>query len=371
MKKTERIQAIDILRGLTVAGMILVNQPGSWKYKYAQLKHAAWDGCTLTDLIFPFFLFIIGASMWFSFQKTKELPYPDRFIKILRRSVVIFLLGLTLNIASQYMSLGEVVWAKLRITGVLQRIAICYLIGAVLCVFFQPKTLMWISGGILLAYWGLSWGFGGADPFTPESGIVGKIDRALLGANHLRSGYPVDSSSFFASIPATVHLLWGYLCGRLIAQTPDRIVLVKKIGLIGLVAMTVALLWNLILPFNKSLWSSSYVLYTNGIALVFLGLMIWLVDVKKKKKWASPFLDFGLNPLAIYFLSEFMGGLLSKVIKVSVNGEMMSFRNWAFGEVLSPVLGGYNASLVYALLVVLFWWGVAYLMNKNRIYIKI
>ena len=243
--------------------MIMVNQPGSWSYKYSQMRHAQWNGCTLTDMVFPFFLFIVGVACWFAFQKYGQTLSADLISKIIRRSVLIFLLGLALNFCKQWISSGELNISMLRITGVLQRIAFCYGIGAILCLALKPRWLLISSLGILVVYWIVLFMAGGSQPYAAENTIVGKIDILLLGANHLRQGYPVDSSGLIASIPAIVNVIWGYLIGMFIYKVNERKKLILIIFFIGVTAILVGQLWNLVFPINKTLWTSSYVFYTS------------------------------------------------------------------------------------------------------------
>lgn len=371
MKKPERIIALDAFRGITIAAMVMVNQPGSWSYKYHQMSHCKWDGCTMTDLIFPFFLFIVGVAMWFSFQKFGQNLSKDLTLKILKRTLLIFLVGIFLNLSFQLLGKGAINLSTLRITGVMQRIAISYGLGAILCLVLKPKQLLIASVGILLAYWGVLWGFGGAEPYTPESTIVGKIDIALLGKNHLRQGYPVDASGFFGSIPAVVNVIWGYLLGRMISLNHNRKELVLNMFLIGIPAVLLAQVWNYSFPINKTLWSSSYVLYSTGWALITLAFFIWVIDIKLKRNWISPLLVFGVNPLFAYVFASLWGSIMSNLIKFPVNGEIVSLKSFLFNDVFAPIVGNMNGSLLYSVFIMVFYWAVLWVLNKKKIYIKL
>lgn len=371
MKKTERLITLDVFRGITVALMIMVNQPGSWSYKYDQMRHAQWNGCTLTDMVFPFFLFIVGIACWFAFQKYGQTLSADLISKIIRRTVLIFLLGLALNFCKQWISSGELNLSMLRITGVLQRIAFCYGIGAILCLALKPRGLLISSLGILIVYWIVLWMAGGSQPYSAEHTIVGKIDVLLLGENHLRQGYPVDSSGLFASIPGIVNVIWGYLMGMMIYKVNDRKKLILKMFLIGVPAVLVAQVWNLVFPINKTLWTSSYVLYTSGWALVVLALLIWIIDVHKKSKYFSPFMVFGVNPLFAYIFAELWASVMSGLIKFHFEGSLVSLKSWIFGEIFAPLFGNMNGSLFYSIFIMFFYWSILWLMDQYRIYIKI
>jgi predicted acyltransferase len=371
MKKTERLITLDVFRGITVALMIMVNQPGSWSYKYDQMRHAQWNGCTLTDMVFPFFLFIVGIACWFAFQKYGQTLSADLISKIIRRTALIFLLGLALNFCKQWISSGELNLSMLRITGVLQRIAFCYGIGAILCLALKPRGLLISSLGILIVYWIVLWMAGGSQPYSAEHTIVGKIDLLLLGENHLRQGYPVDSSGLFASIPGIVNVIWGYLMGMMIYKVNDRKKLILKMFLIGVPAVLVAQVWNLVFPINKTLWTSSYVLYTSGWALVVLALLIWIIDVHKKSKYFSPFMVFGVNPLFAYIFAELWTSVMSGLIKFHFEGSLVSLKSWIFGEIFAPLFGNMNGSLFYSIFIMFFYWSILWLMDQYRIYIKI
>ena len=371
MKKTERLITLDIFRGIIVALMIMVNQPGSWSYKYDQMSHAQWDGCTLTDMIFPFFLFIVGIACWFSFQKHQQKLSVDSIIKIIRRTVLIFLLGLMLNFFKQWIVSGEINLSTLRITGVLQRISFCFGIGAILCLSLKPRGLLFTSVGILIVYWIILWMAGGAQPYTAENTIVGKIDILLLGSNHLRQGYPVDSSGLIASIPAIVNVIWGYLIGMFIYKVTERKKQILIMFLIGVTAILVGQVWNLVFPINKTLWTSSYVFYTSGWAIIGLAFLIWIIDIHKKSKYFRPFLVFGVNPLFAYVFAELWASIISSLIKFQYEGSMFSLKSWVFSEIFAPLFGNMNGSLTYSIFVMFFYWSILWLMDKYKIYIKI
>lgn len=371
MNKPERLLSLDVFRGLTIAAMILVNQPGSWSYKYDQMRHAAWNGCTITDLIFPFFLIIVGVAMWYAFQKAGQKLSGPLTKKILRRTLLIFLIGLALNFFKQWMKTGGIDLSMLRISGVLQRIALCYGIGSFLCLSLKPKHLFITSVGILAGYWLVLWCFGGSDPYTAENTVVGKIDIALLGANHLRPGYPVDAAGLFGSIPAIVHVLWGYLLGRMVYKANNRKELVLNLFLLGFPAILLARIWGYAFPINKTLWTGSYVLLTTGWALIVLAFLIWIIDIKQKKRWTVPLMAFGVNPLFAYVFSELWASLISTVIKVPRGGELISLRSGLCEGVCVPIAGNLNGSLLYSLLIMVFYWTILWVLYKKKIFIRI
>lgn len=371
MAKQERVLALDAFRGITIAAMIMVNQPGSWSFKYEQMAHSKWNGCTLTDLIFPFFLIIVGIAMWFAFQKYPKTLSTAPIKKIVRRTVLIFLIGLGLNIAKQIIATHEFNFYTLRITGVLQRIAICYGIGALICSTLKPKQIIITSIGILVGYWIILFGFGNGAPYAAETTIVGKIDAFLIGKNHLRQGYPVDASGLFSSIPAIVHILWGYLLGCMISNNNDKNKLILNMFLLGIPAVLLAQLWNYSFPINKALWSSSYVLYTTGWAFITLAFFIWIIDVNKKKGWISPLIVFGVNPLFAYVFAELWASMASHLIKLPQNGKMVSLKSWLFNDVFAPLAGNLNGSLLYSIFIMFFYWSILWVLYKKKIFIKI
>ncbi|MBN2610145.1 MAG: DUF5009 domain-containing protein [Bacteroidales bacterium] len=371
MKKTERIIALDAFRGITIAAMIMVNQPGSWSYRYSQMKHCDWNGCTMTDLIFPFFLFIVGVAMWFSFQKYGQKLTKSLTLKILRRTVILFMIGLFLNLSFQFIETRGISLSTLRITGVFQRIALCFGIGAILCVTLKPKHLFILTMGILIGYWALLWGFGGSDPYSPESTIVGKIDIELLGKNHLRKGYPVDASGLFGTIPAVVNVIWGYLTGRMISLNNDRNKLILNMFLLGIPAVFLAWIWNYSFPINKTLWTSSFVLFSVGSALIVLAFLIWIIDIKRKSKWASPFIVFGVNPLFAYVFAELWSSIISNLIKIRVKGDMVTLKSWLYNDIFVPFAGNLNGSLLYSIFIMIFYWLILWVLNRKKIFIKI
>ena len=301
MRKIERFLALDVFRGMTVAFMILVNTPGSWSHIYPPLRHAAWHGCTPTDLVFPFFLFVVGASMFFSFSKYQNKLNKETLLKIGKRTLLIFVIGLFINSFPQWTT----DYSQLRIMGVLQRIALAYGLAALLVLSFSRKGVALVSVVVLFLYWGLLYFLGGADPYSLEGNITSTADAAVLGQQHLYSGFgiPFDPEGLFSTIPAVITVVLGYFAGMLISVT-ERNRVPLKLAAFGAILTLLGWLWGFILPINKLLWTSSYVLYTGGIAALLFALLIYIIDLKKYKKWTSFFIVFGMNPLFIYALSE-------------------------------------------------------------------
>ncbi|MDF1546889.1 MAG: DUF5009 domain-containing protein [Bacteroidales bacterium] len=316
MEKTQRYLALDVLRGITISGMILVNTPGSWSYVYAPLRHSQWHGCTPTDLVFPFFLFVMGVSMFFSFKKYGNSVNKHSLFKIIKRTALIFAIGLFLNSFPQW----KMDVSTLRILGVLQRIALAYGISALLILTLRMRVLQFTGAFILLSYWAVLYFFGN---YSIEGNFTIAVDTAILGSNHMYHGFGIafDPEGLLSTIPSIVTVLIGYITGWIIGQT-ERKSLPAKLLILSVILVVSGWLWGLVFPINKPLWTSSYVLYTAGWALLLLTVLIWLIDIKNFKKWTGFFVIFGMNPLFIYALSI----LWVKFLIYVVNFNRLCFR---------------------------------------------
>ena len=364
----KRLLALDVMRGLTIALMIMVNTPGSWSYVYPPLLHSKWDGCTPTDLVFPFFLFIVGVSMWFSFKKFDNGITKKSLFKVLKRFSIMFILGVFLN-GFPYFDTEQ-----LRYFGVLQRIAIAYLFGALLCMQFNFKQLLFIFGGILVGYWGLLYFSITEGPYELSTNIVRKIDLLLFGENHLYNGFgiPFDPEGLLSAIPSVATLLMGYFTGRIIEFSEGTLEAIKKLVVLGSISTFIGWFWGFIFPINKALWSSTYVLYTGGLAMVFLALLLWTIDVKGFKKWATPFIHFGTNPLFIYMFSGVYVSAIIYLVKIPVSsGEILSGYEYLFSQLCVPIAGNMNGSLLFAIVHIIFFWLITYMLYKKKIFVKI
>ncbi|MDO9549105.1 MAG: hypothetical protein Q7J65_09105 [Candidatus Marinimicrobia bacterium] len=370
--KSKRLIALDVFRGATIALMITVNNPGSWSHIYAPLKHAKWFGCTPTDLVFPFFLFIVGVAMWISFNKFDHKLSSEAGKKILRRTILIFIIGLGLNILRPVDSFAEI-FTKLRIVGVLQRIALCYGIGSVLVLTLDKKRVAWVAGGMLAFYWLLLAATGG---YAIEGTLARRFDLWILGSNHVYNGYgmPFDPEGFLSTIPAIVTVILGYFTGSMITVEPDRKVLVKKMVSRGLVFTIGGLFWGLFFPIGKPIWTSSYVLYTGGLAMIVLGIAILFIDVLSYKNWTKPFVVFGANPLFIFVFSGLIAKMLVYVFRwKDAAGNMMTLQAWLYDQVFVPLAGGslINGSLLFALTLIVIYWLICDMLYRKKIFIKI
>ncbi len=371
MNTTQRYYSLDVFRGMTIALMILVNNPGTWSHVYAPLRHAKWHGCTPTDLVFPFFLFIVGVAMRFSFAKFDFKPSHEVYSKIIWRTMTIFVFGLLLN-AFPFIR-QDWNWENFRIMGVLQRIGLAYGIGALLVIRFSFTNLWKLISLTLIAYWLLLWGFGGTDPYGLETNLIRKIDMVILGANHLwrGTGIAFDPEGLLSTIPSVITVLLGYMVGVMI-QTSDvnQKDNLKKMFIAGAIQIILGLLWSIFMPINKQLWTSSYVLYTAGIATVILAILIWLIDIKGFKSVFHPFIIYGTNSLFIFVGSGLWTKTILKV-KFLLNGETVSGYSYLYKTIFQPFAGDINGSLLFALTHVFVWWVILLWLYRQKIFIKI
>lgn len=362
-----RILAIDVFRGLTIALMLIVNNPGSWSYIYPPLKHAAWHGCTPTDLVFPFFLFIVGVSMSISFKKYQHADRKQWFFKILQRTCIIFLIGLLLNWFPFYHKSFE----NLRLFGILQRIALAFGLAGLCLIFIRKKMQILLSSGIiLLAYAACLTLFAINEPFSLEGNLPRQIDLLLLGKNHLYKGFgiPFDPEGLFSTLPGVAHVLLGYLAGLILTDKKQQ--LQKRIQILilwGTVGVFLGLILNPFIPINKPLWTSSYVLFTCGIAAVVLAALSWILDIKKWTKWSYPFKVFGLNPLFSFVLSILFVKIYIYFLKTA-NSNLYS---WLYQNVFSHIGHAELGSLIQALCFTGFVWIFAWLLFRKNKVIKI
>ncbi|WP_439181756.1 acyltransferase family protein [Carboxylicivirga taeanensis] len=372
MTPTKRYLALDVLRGITIAGMILVNTPGSWAHIYAPLKHAAWHGCTPTDLVFPFFLFVMGVSMFFSFAKYGDGLNRTSLLKIAKRSLLIFAIGLFLNSFPQW----QTDFSTLRIMGVLQRIAVVYAIGAVLILSLSRVRLIIVGVVLLMGHWAALYFFGGEAPYSLEGNATIPFDRFLLGEAHLYRGFgiPFDPEGLFSSLSAVVTVLIGYGAGVMVKQV-DKQKLPLYLLAVGSGLVVVGWLCSFILPLNKPLWTSSYVIYTGGLAMLLLSLLVWLVDIKGYKRWTSFFVVFGMNPLFIFAFSGLWAKVLARLITIRIDtdggAQVLNGYTALYQQVFVPLSGPLNGSLLFALTHIVFFWFIGWLLYRNRVFIKV
>jgi predicted acyltransferase len=368
-KGSSRLDSLDIFRGMTIAFMIIVNTPGSWKYVYAPLKHAEWHGCTPTDLVFPFFLFIVGVSTWFSLKKYGNEINSSSVFRILRRMLAIFAVGLFLTIFPYF----NRDYSTLRIMGVLQRIALAYGIGAIICLSVRKEYIWVVTVFLLLLYWALLAFFGGADPYSLNDNFALKADLAILGKNHMYKGFgiPFEPEGLLSTIPSICTVIIGYITGEMISKGAASGKTVIKLLIIGAGAAGLGYLWGTVFPVNKALWTSSYVLYSAGLAMIILSLIYLIADVLKFKMWGTFFIIFGTNALFTFAMAAIWTKMMLYVIKIQSGGEKITLYNWFYEKVCVPVAGNLNGSLMFAIIQVLLLWCFALLLYRRKIMIRL
>lgn len=366
---TQRYLALDVLRGMTIVMMITVNNPGSWGHIYAPLQHSHWHGCTPTDLVFPFFLFVVGVSMFFSFSKYGNTLNRKSLLRLGKRTLLIFAIGLFLN----SFPLWSRDFSRLRIMGVLQRIALAYCFASLIVLSVQKKYLPYIGGGILLLYWGIIYYFANGSPYSLEGNATIPFDMVILGENHLYEGFgiPFDPEGVLSTLPAIVTAVLGYLAGSLIRQT-DKHKVPQTLAIWGIAGILGGLIWGQFFPINKPLWSSSYVLYAAGFASLVLGVLVWIIDLKGHDKWTSFFVVFGKNPLFIFAFSGLWAITLIRLIHLpGPNGKLLNGYTWLYQEVFVPVAGELNGSFLFSLVHVFVFWLIGYVLYQKNIFIKV
>ena len=363
--KSARLMSLDVFRGMTVVFMIIVNTPGTWSHVYAPLRHAAWHGCTPTDLVFPSFLFISGVAMWYSLRKYNFEFSAGSLFRILRRVALIFAVGLFLTIFPRFVRDYD----TLRIMGVLQRIALAWGLGAVL-VLLVKKNYVWIATAVLLfGYWALMYFLGGSDPYSLEGNFARTVDLAVLGENHLYKGFgiPFDPEGLLSTLPATATVLIGFMVGNLISKMGTSWKTVGWLAVAGALLIGGGLLWGEFFPINKPIWTSSYVLYAGGIAMVILALLFMIVDIWNLRGWTGFFNTFGTNALFTYVLA----GILTKTLLTIKIGEV-SLYNWIFTHVCSPLFKEQKlASLLFPIMLVMVIWAIGYILYRKKIVIRL
>jgi predicted acyltransferase len=366
--KSKRLSSLDAFRGITIAGMILVNNPGSWKHVYAPLNHAEWHGWTPTDLVFPFFLFIVGVSISLSFSKRLDqgIEKNELYLKIMKRTFILFGLGILLALFPHFN------FITIRIPGVLQRIALCYLFSSILFLKTGIKGRCMASFSFLAVYWLVMKlvpvpGYG-PGILTYEGNLCAYIDSHLLGGHLYKPGF--DPEGILSTLPAIATTLLGTLTGDWLRSS--KTVLHKTIGILsgGLVFILSGLLLHPLFPINKQLWTSTFVLFTAGVALLFLGFCYCMIEGMKIKKWATPFLVLGSNAIAAYVGSSLMAKLIS-VIKVSASGEVLPLKTYIYSHWLASWAGHLNGSLLYPLFLIILWVGIMLPLYRKKIIIKI
>jgi predicted acyltransferase len=398
----KRFYSLDVFRGATVALMILVNNPGSWSHIYGPLKHAPWHGCTPTDLVFPFFLFAVGNAMAFVMPKLEQAGDGVFWKKVIKRTLLIFLIGLLLNWSPFVKWNGDVLEMKpldnLRIMGVLQRIALCYFFASVIVYYFKQRGAFVTAAVLLLLYWMLCLLLGSpGDPYSLNGWFGNSIDKSILGEAHLYrgEGVPFDPEGLMSTFAAIVQVIFGYLVGDYMQKmtrlndevgqgkanensTNGSYQMIASLFVTATILTVTGLAWDMVFPINKKIWTSSYTIYTTGLAIYTIATMIWFIEVKLARNWLTKFFDvFGKNPLFIFVLSGFLPRAIGLIrIPNGINDEGLSKYlspfGWFYEKICKQVPGiPENGSLVYAISMIMMYWAICYWLDKKKIYIKV
>jgi predicted acyltransferase len=367
-----RLLSLDVFRGLTVMVMVLVNNPGDWGHIYAPLEHAAWNGCTVADLVFPFFLFIVGVSIVYALGTKKQdvTQHNALILKIVRRAAIIFALGL-------FMAL-YLYWdfSTVRITGVLFRIALVYLIAGIIFIKSGYKTQAGLLFFILIVYYILLTQIPvpgvGKPNLQPETNLGAWLDRLIFTTAHLwKQSVTWDPEGILGTLPAVGTALIGILTGTWLKRTD--VTATKKVGVMlaaGVVLAITGLIFNSIFPINKALWTSSFVLFTGGLAVVLLSLCYWLIDVKGYQKFTKPFVVYGVNAITVFVASGLMARTMNN-IQVDYQDSNTSLSSALYNAFFDPYFSPVNASLAWAISYVLVWMVILWIMYNRGVLIKI
>jgi predicted acyltransferase len=369
----QRFTALDVFRGMTICFMIIVNTPGNGATTFSPLLHAHWHGFTPTDLVFPSFLFAVGNAISFVMPKWADKTQWYVLGKIVKRTALIFLIGFLMYwfpfiTQNKYHETIFAPFSHTRVFGVLQRIALSYGIAAVLAYYFKPKTLIYIALALLFSYWAILYIFGDpADPLGMLTNAGTLLDKWLLPESHLYHGEGVafDPEGLLSTMTSVCNVIFGILVGKYLQKEGKTWEALTKLLLAGCGLVVIAYFWNLLLPINKKIWTSSFVFYTVGLDCLILSAVIYLIDFKNKTGWNHFFLVFGRNPLFIYLLSE----VLVTVLYIIRINNVPLFR-WLFMHVFSHA-GMYVGSLLFALSYMLLCWLVGYWLDKKKIYVRV
>jgi predicted acyltransferase len=365
-----RLVSLDVFRGATIAAMILVNNPGTWGAVYPPLRHAEWHGWTFTDLVFPFFLWIAGVAMTLSFAKRFERGDDRRrlFLHTLRRSAIIFGLGLLLN---GFPSFSFETW---RVPGVLQRIAVCYLVAAAIFLLTNWRGQVLWTAGLLAAYWMLMTlvPVPGLGPGWLEKGanLAQYVDGLVLGRHMWAQTQTWDPEGVITTLPAIATMLFGVLTGHLLRSARGAVDKTAWMFFSGDALLVAGLAMNVWLPINKNLWTSSYAVFMAGLALNVLAFCYWLVDVKGHRAWAKPFAIYGMNAITVYVLAGVLEGGLG-AIPLAGPGRPVSLQEFLFEHLFAPLASPRNASLLWALSFVLVIYCVAWFMYRRKWFVRV
>jgi predicted acyltransferase len=379
--KSPRLLSLDVLRGATMAGMILVNNPGDWGHIYPPLDHSEWNGCTPTDLVFPFFLFMVGVAIVFAMEKrlTETHSHGKLIWHAFKRMLTLLAINYGVSIFFSFLS-GDfnilAILHNMRIPGVLPRIAIVYFICTVIYLKTTAKTRVWLFVSALIGYFIIMTcipvpGVGYAN-LNPETNLGAWLDRLVIGTNHMWSQSKVwDPEGILGTIPAIATGLFGIRVGTWLKNPSTEPG--KKVAwmfVYGAGAVVIALFWDFFFPINKKLWTSSFVLYTGGLATMALAALYWLIDVNNYKRFTPFFVTFGMNSITAYVLADIVPGFMG-AIKVNYMGKPSNLYGYLYQTVFVPFFTPLNASLAAAIALVLLLWLIMYPLYKKNIIIKV
>ena len=383
-KDSKRLLSLDILRGITIAGMLLVNNPGTWSNIYAPLEHAEWIGLTPTDLVFPFFMFVMGVSMFFSLRKFNFKLSGSLMLKICRRTIILFLIGWVVQWFGMWLRglydpeshFFAKMFGDLRILGVFQRLALVYFFGSMIAVLFKSKFIPWIIGIILIAY-ALILGLGNGYEFSLDN-IIAQIDNSVLGTNHMYheesfgEKLALDPEGILSTLPCIAHVLIGFMVGKCINtvhKNQDRIV---EIAVWGSLMLLVGWLLQYGIPCSKKAWTSSYVLITCGMASCILAMLIYAIDIKGHNRWCRFFQSFGINPLFCYLVGTLLAITFGALrFGTNADGDPITIHTLIHDGCKAITWSPEAASCLYAIIFVCITWCFGYILYKKKIYIKI
>lgn len=383
-KNNKRLLSLDILRGITIAGMLLVNNPGTWEYIYAPLEHAEWIGLTPTDLVFPFFMFVMGVSMYFSLRKFNFKLSCDTMLKICRRTIILFLIGWVVQWFGMWLRglydpeshFLDRMFGDLRILGVFQRLALVYFFGSMIAILFKSKFIPWIIGLILIAY-AIILGVGNGYEFSLNN-ILSRVDCAVLGEEHMyhESAFgqklALDPEGILSTLSCIAHVLIGFMMGKCINTVHDNRDRIVEIAVWGALMLLVGWLLQYGIPCSKKAWTSSYVLITCGMASCILAMLIYAIDIKGHKRWCRFFQAFGVNPLFCYLVGTIFTIVFSTLrFGTNANGDPITIKSLIYNGWSAVTTTPEAASCLYAITFVLITWCFGYILYKKKIYIKI
>ncbi len=378
--------SLDVFRGATIAAMILVNDPGSWSHIYPPLEHAEWNGWTPTDLIFPFFLFIVGVSMTLSFASriARGISRRSLMIHVVRRSALIFVIGLFLN------GFPDFDLSSIRIMGVLQRIALCYLVAGFLYLLtyqWEPsgdrparvranlRVMAGVAVALLVGYWALMTfvpvpGYG-AGHLGKDDNLGAYVDRTLMGGHLWSESVTWDPEGFLSSLPAIASLLIGILAGEWLRSDREPLRKVLTLAAAGSVLLVAGLLLHPYFPINKNLWTSTFVLFTSGFAMLALGACYWIVDVRKWRGWTPPFLIFGMNAILAYALAALVSEISTDFEFLTFHGHDTTLHGWIYDKYFVLHFNPVNASLAFGVFFVFVIFVLMWPFYRGKLFLRI